>query len=286
MAGLASKFAQHAQALGGGPTLTLSASSPTLTEISLGQIEVDPNQPRKDLGDLVDLTASIRELGVIQPIIVSIIGYEKYRVLAGERRFTAAKLAGLAHIPAIVRSVEEHDRLALQLVENLHRKDLNPVEEALSYQQLISEFGLSHEKLGARLGKTQVSVTETLRILDLPQEILREFQDGSHLHGRISKSLLLQIARRSPSELPALWEAAKQGTLTVRAARTVNTKKAKKVAKAIGRTGGGAFRYPIALLQQKAQVTIEFAAARPRLEDIVDALEEALTIERARLSCK
>ena len=107
MARLSDKFSQHAQKIGGagasGPQI--AAERDILAELPLSQIEPDPDQPRQDLGDLTELAASIRELGVVQPILVSVAGFERYRVLAGERRFSAAKLAGLAKVPAIVRSV-------------------------------------------------------------------------------------------------------------------------------------------------------------------------------------
>ena len=158
------------------------------------QIEPDPDQPRRNLGDLSELAASIQELGVVQPIIVSVIAYERYRILAGERRYSAAKLAGLIRIPAIVRSVSEHRRLELQLVENLHRKDLDPFEEASSYQRLLDEFNLSHDELGRRLGKSQVSITESLRLLELPEAIRAEANQGGGEGRKVSKSLLLEIA--------------------------------------------------------------------------------------------
>ena len=193
---------------------------PILTELPLTQITPDPNQPRRDLGDLSGLTDSITEMGVVQPIIVTVTGYEAYRIVAGERRYTAARAAGLTTIPAIVRSVEEQERLALQLIENLHRKDLNPFEEAHSYQRLMDEFNFTQKDIAKRLGKTQGSVSEVVRLLDLPPIIQNEYgQSFTESGGRITKSLLLEIARVPAKEQTPLWEAAKRGELTVKQVR-------------------------------------------------------------------
>ncbi|MEI6432300.1 MAG: ParB/RepB/Spo0J family partition protein [bacterium] len=282
MAGLSEKFSQHAKGLGTASTaLAFAAPKAALTELLLTQIEPDPEQPRRDLGDLSELAASIREVGVIQPIIVTVVGYERYRILAGERRFSATRQAGLERIPALVRSVDEQRQLEIQLVENLHRKDLNPLEEALTYQRLLSEFRLTHEELGRRLGKTQVSVTETLKALDLPEQIQREILSPERIGREVSKSVLLEISRRPRSEQLRLWEEAKRGELTVRKIRASRAKSSKGKKKPL-RDGAG-FRYPITLKEQDAEVTINFAAPHARLESIVSALEEALAIERTRL---
>lgn len=285
MAGLNEKFSQHAKGLGTASTaLAFAAPKAALSELLLTQIEPDPEQPRRHLGDLSELAASIREVGVIQPIIVTVVGYERYRILAGERRFSATRQAGLDRIPAIVRSVDEQRQLEIQLVENLHRKDLNPLEEALTYRRLLSEFRLTHEELGRRLGKTQVSVTETLKALDLPEQIQKEALSSEGAGGGVSKSILLEIARRPRSEQLRLWEEAKQGGLTVRKIRTARKRPSKSANAKKGATRHGAgFRYPITLKEHDAQVTIDFSAPHARLENIVSALEEALAIEKARL---
>ena len=304
MAGLGEKFSQHARGLGGAApgsaavvgaisasTTTpflgepTSATRPILSEIALSKIEPDPNQPRRDLGDLSELAASIRELGLIQPIIVSIVGHERYRILAGERRFTAAGKAGLLTVPAIVRSVDEHYRQELQLVENLHRKDLNPFEEAKSYQRLIAEFNLTHEQLGKRLGKTQGSITEILQILNLPEHIQKEALESEGAGTRISKSLLQEIVRRPLGDQLRLWEAAKRGELTVRKIRAEREASPQQAGKMQRQSAGRQlpYRYPIALVNNNASVTIQFSTVRPRLEDVVAALEEALEMEKARL---
>jgi ParB family transcriptional regulator, chromosome partitioning protein len=250
----------------------------TLTELPLGQIEPDPHQPRKELGDLTELKASIGSVGFAQPIVVRIVGFERYQIIMGERRFTAAKELGLPRIPAIVRaSLEEHQRLELQLVENLHRKDLNPLEEAESFRRLLEEFDLTQEELGRRLGRSQVSISETLRLLKLPETILKEYRTSD----TVSKSLLLEIAKQPDVERQrTMWMDAKRGELTVKKARdqkAVNAAPSRsKVPKSM------AFRYPITT--DHAQIMLTFTEAKVDQEDIIEALEQALEQERARLT--
>ena len=207
MARLEEKMAAHAQRRVAIPLPESAAVvRDTLTELPLSQIEPDPDQPRKDLGDLTELKASIQSVGLAQPIVVRVIGYERYQLLMGERRYTAAKELGLPKIAAIVRaSLEEHQRLELQIVENLHRKDLNPLEEAASYRRLRDEFGLSQEELGRRLGKSQNSVSESLKLLSLPTRVQEEYRTSD----TVSKSLLLEIAKQpTPEAQIKMWEAA------------------------------------------------------------------------------
>ncbi len=260
------------------PTLEfnpLSQPRATLTELPLEQIERDPTQPRQDLGDLTDLKASIASVGLVQPIIVTILGYEQYRLVAGERRYTAVKELNLPKISAIVRTIEEHQRLEVQIVENLHRKDLNPFEEAQSYQRLMDEFGLNQEAVGKRLGKSQGSISELLRLLDLPPVIREEYRTSD----KISKSLLLEIARRPQTEQLALWKEAREGQLSVRKAR------GKKSPEEKARPESPApmhFRYPIQT--EEAVVTVVFERPRATPKEIIAALEEALVVEKARLN--
>jgi ParB family chromosome partitioning protein len=192
----------------------------TFSYLPLGDIAPDPGQPRKDLGDLEGLKASIAAHGILQPLVVSPdpAGGEGYLLIAGERRYSAAKDLGMDTAPALVRTAEEHQRLELQLIENLHRKDLNPVEEAQSYRRLIEEFGLTQEQVAQQVGKSRPVINETLRILDLPRLVLEECRTSD----TAPKSVLLEIAKReSPEEQLALWDQARRGELTVKKARAV-----------------------------------------------------------------
>lgn len=160
--------------------------------VSPERIERDPDQPRKDLGDLEGLRASIKSEGILQPLIVAPLDEIRFRLVAGERRLTAARQLGLGEVPILVRGVEEQQRLVLQIVENLHRKDLSPLEEADGVNRLMEESGLSQREVAARLGKSLTYVNELLRILDLPTEVLEGVRTSEH---PITKSVLLEIAK-------------------------------------------------------------------------------------------
>ena len=148
-------------------------------EIPLSRIEGNPFQPRQRLDDaeLERLAASIRDHGVLAPILVSET-LDGYRLVAGERRVRAARLAGLERIPAVVRQVAERDLLELALVENLQREDLDPIEEAHAYRQLIDDFGFTQQQLAERVTRARSSVANTLRLLDLPEAIQEMIIDG------------------------------------------------------------------------------------------------------------
>ena len=145
-------------------------------EVPITLIGTNPHQPRKgfDQDRLVELAASIQEHGIIQPLVLSTQGSgedQKYALIAGERRLRAAQLAGLKTVPAVLREANGQDHLLLALIENVQRADLNPLETATAYQSLAVEFNLSHEDIGKQVGKSRTSVTNILRLLDLPDVI-------------------------------------------------------------------------------------------------------------------
>jgi ParB family chromosome partitioning protein len=156
-------------------------------EIPLDRIRANPRQPRLRLDDaaLQTLAASIREHGVIQPVLVTEV-IDGFQLVAGERRVRAARAAGLERIPAVVRQLADRDQLELALVENLQREDLDPVESARAYRQLIDEFGFSQEDLASRVGRARSTVTNTLRLLDLHPAVQGAVAEGtiSEGHGR------------------------------------------------------------------------------------------------------
>src|SRR5258705_11421130 len=161
--------------LGRGLGALLSATpgeEDSLVEVAIDQIKPNPNQPRKSFesSSLDELTASIRSSGLIQPVVVRRLG-SGYQLIAGERRWRAARQAGLERVPAIVREATDVESLELALVENLLRADLNPLEEADAYQKLVAEFGWTQEALGERVGRDRSSVANTLRLLKLPAVI-------------------------------------------------------------------------------------------------------------------
>lgn len=248
-----------------------------LSEISISQISPDPDQPRKNLGDLSDLKASIQKVGILQPLLVTIISEDRYRLVAGERRYTAAKELGLTKIPAIVRTLEEQQLLEIQIIENVQRKDLSPVEEAQSYKRLMDEFGLTQEQVGERVGKSKSTINEVLRLLTLSDELLEEVRTSEH-----SKSLLLEIAKQPSGVQEALWQQAKRGELTVKKVRA--TKQPREVKQLGVAKQEGHFRYPIEF--DGLKIIMNFPEWKVTQEEIIDALEKALNIEKARLKSK
>lgn len=159
-----------------------------LLELRLDAIVANPHQPRHtfDEAGIAELATSIGELGILQPLLVRDLGGGTYELIAGERRLRAAHAAGLDTVPAIVVETDERGSLERAIVENIHRADLNPIEEAAAYRQLIAEAGLTQEELGDRLGKNRVTITNALRLLDLPTALQRLLIEGklSAGHGR------------------------------------------------------------------------------------------------------
>jgi ParB family chromosome partitioning protein len=162
-------------------------------EIAVHAITPNPRQPREvfDEDRLRELSASIREVGLLQPIVVRAIGGGKYELIMGERRWRASQLAGLEQIPAIVRSTQDDELLRDALIENLQREQLNPLEEAAAYQQLLDDFGATHEQLAQRIGRSRPHISNTLRLLNLPPEVQRRVAAGvlSAGHARALLSL-------------------------------------------------------------------------------------------------
>ncbi|WP_336070166.1 ParB/RepB/Spo0J family partition protein [Mesoflavibacter sp. CH_XMU1404-2] len=159
-----------------------------IVELELDQIEMNPFQPRTNFNEesLRELASSIRELGVIQPITVRKLGFEKYQLVSGERRFRASKLVGLETVPAYIRIANDQESLEMALVENIQRQDLDPIEIALSYQRLIDEINLTQEQMSERVGKKRSTIANYLRLLKLDPIIQTGMRDGflSMGHGR------------------------------------------------------------------------------------------------------
>ncbi len=155
------------------PEAAKSQSADRVINISVNDLTPNPYQPRiqMDEDSLEELSASIKEKGVVQPIIVRSMGTDKYEIIAGERRFRACKMAGLPEVPAIVKEVSDADAVAIAIMENIQREDLNAVELARAYNSLMNEFNLTQEQLAVTVGKSRPSVANTMRLLQLPQEI-------------------------------------------------------------------------------------------------------------------
>jgi ParB family chromosome partitioning protein len=180
-----------------------------LAEIPVSAIEPNPAQPRSHFDEemLASLAASIREVGVLQPILVRPLENGRYQLVAGERRWRAAKRVGLPTVPALIRTVPDESSLEHALVENLHRQDLNPLEEAAAYQQLVEGFGLTHDEVAARVGRSRAAVSNTLRLFQLPPAIQRMVMDGAisagharALLGTPDRAFQESLARRAVNE--------------------------------------------------------------------------------------
>lgn len=162
------------------PSEFVSGEQDHFRELPLSSIEPNRYQPREHFDEtaLLSLSESIRELGVLQPVLVRPSEADRFELIAGERRWRAARKAGLTTIPAIVRTIGDDASLEQALVENLHRADLSPLEEAAAYQQLMEDFGLTQEQVAARVGKSRPAVANTLRLMQLPASVQRYVADG------------------------------------------------------------------------------------------------------------
>lgn len=149
-------------------------------EIPLDAVDANPRQPRARFDDqaIADLANSIRDRGVLQPILVRTLGQDRYELIAGERRLRASRLAGLDRIPALVKEANDSESLVLAIVENVLRADLTALEEARAYQSLMAEFSLTQDEVARRVGKSRPAVTNTLRLLQLPAEAQRDLEEG------------------------------------------------------------------------------------------------------------
>lgn len=180
-------------------------------EISL--VSPNPYQPRHDVAgpEFDDLVTSVRRHGILQPVVARPVD-GRYQIIAGERRFRAAQAAGLASIPAVVREVSDREALEVALIENLRREDLNPIERARAYTRLAEEFGLTQEQMAEAIGGSRSSIANTVRLLDLPQEVQQAIDQGrlTEGHGRA----LLAVPDRS--RLLELWQHVERRSMSVR----------------------------------------------------------------------
>jgi ParB family chromosome partitioning protein len=198
-------------AAGDSPGALVAVPGATFAEVPLDQIRPNRRQPRTvfDEEDMAELVHSVREIGVLQPVVLRLAedGESKYELVMGERRWRASRQAGLEAVPAIIRSTADDDLLRDALLENLHRSQLNPLEEAAAYQQLLDDFGCSHEELAGRIGRSRPQISNTLRLMNLPPLVQRRLAAGvlSAGHARALLSLgdaaeMERVAQRIVSE--------------------------------------------------------------------------------------
>lgn len=177
-----------------------------LTEVPIRSIQPNPHQPRSTFDEttLRELADSIREHGLIQPLIVVRAGEDRYTLIAGERRWRASQIAELDSVPVVIKDAAPQQMLELALIENVQRADLNPLEEALAYKQLSEEFGLTQEQVAQRVGKSRVAIANTLRLLKLPETIKARLADGLVTEGHARALLMLSdstVQQRTLSQI-------------------------------------------------------------------------------------
>jgi ParB family transcriptional regulator, chromosome partitioning protein len=245
--------------------LAASAGSPIGRLVAIDQIDPNPNQPRQVMGDLSELMASIAEKGILEPLVVRQRG-ERFQIVAGERRYQAAIQVGLRELPVVIRDVDDAEMLELALIENLQRKDLTPFEESEALQSLAERCGYTHEDLARRLGKSRSSVTESLTLNAMPDEV----RNLCRLADISSKSLLLQVVRQeAPEKMVALVEKiASQGGATRQQIREATAKPKP------GRPKHYVFAYrpPTKAFNLK----LSFTKSRASRDEIIEALEAIL----------
>jgi ParB family chromosome partitioning protein len=249
-----------------------------LAELAPDEIVPNPQQPRTDFrpAELEELVVSIREVGVLQPIVVrpragAGMGEPKYELIMGERRLRASKLAGLDRIPAVVRDTDDDAMLRDSLLENLHRAELNPLEEASAYLQLLEDFGITQDQLAARIGRSRPQITNTIRLLRLPEPIQRRVAAGvlSAGHARAILSLsdtvaMERLATKIVNEELSVRAAEAVAAKSSPSKRTVTPLKAGKRQDQLGELAGRLgdrldTRVRIALGASRGTITIDFA---------------------------
>ncbi len=187
------------------PSETVRSNDSVLRDVPLSLIKPNQYQPRKEFDEeaLSSLVDSIKAVGVLQPVLLRELGESEYELIAGERRCRAARRAGLQSIPALVQSIDDLASLERALVENLHREDLNPLDEAAAYQQLIDDFKMTHERVAQRVGKSRTAISNALRLFQLPTSILRYVREGLLTAGH-ARALLMTPDRSLQERLAKL----------------------------------------------------------------------------------
>lgn len=255
-------------------------------EVPINQISPNPRQPRTvfDESALNELIASIKSIGILQPPVVRKVAENKYELVMGERRFRAAKAAGLTSIPVIIRQTPDNELLRDALIENIHRSNLNPLEEGAAYSQLLSDFGCTHDELALKLGRSRPLISNTIRLLNLPDAVQRKVASGVISAGHARALLGLTDA----AEIEKLASRIVAEGLSVRSTEEIiaTMKPTSKIAKKLGVKGvSGAGLAAAELLsgyldtrvsvesgKAKGKIVIEFAGNED-LQRIVDLIE-------------
>jgi ParB family chromosome partitioning protein len=257
-------------------------------ELPAETISANPRQPRTvfDEDAMGELVESIQEVGLLQPVVVRPLGSGRFELVMGERRWRAAQAAGLATIPAIVRETKDHDLLRDALLENLHRAELNPLEEAAAYSQLLEDFGCTQDELSSRIKRSRPQISNTMRLLRLPPSVQRRVAAGVLSAGharallavddpahqeRLAQRIVAEgLSVRTIEELVAVGEAGSNGRKPRRPGRTVVAPQAEQVATRL--SDHLDTRVRVDLGRARGKITIEFASAED-LERIADLIE-------------
>jgi ParB family chromosome partitioning protein len=236
--------------------------------VPIEDIEPNPRQPRQSLGDLSELTASVREKGILEPLLVRKVA-GRFQIIAGERRYRAAVEAGLVEVPCVVHEASDAEMMELALVENLQRKDLTPFEEADGLEVLAEKYGYTHEMMAEKLGKSRSSITEALSLTSMPESV-RQLCRLADIH---SKSTLLQVVRQgSESKMADLVERLRQQGPTRAEARRLS--RSPRIHKGRGRPRHFVFKY-----HPKGEgfaMSLQFKKPQVEREEIIRTLEEIL----------
>lgn len=269
------------------PAGTADLVDSAFQDLPISAIFPNPRQPRTAFDEeaMAALTASVRELGVLQPVLVRAVGEGAYELIAGERRWRAAKRAGLPLIPAIIRTADDTSSLEQALVENLQREDLNPLDEAAAYQQLLEDFHLTHDELASRMGKSRAAISNTLRLFQLPPSVQRLVSEGKLTAGHARG--LLTCPDRGFQE--ALAKRAVAEGLSVRAVEEEARRHNQRSASSAAPAGTGRRLRPPGLLELEerlsdhldTRVRVEMSANRGKVVVDFADLEDLERIYRA-----
>jgi len=233
--------------------------------IDLRRIQPNPHQPRKEFGDLSEMVASVKEKGILEPILVR--SHEgRYEIIAGDRRYQAAKLAGLQRIPCIEVDVDERGMLEISLIENLQRRDLTPFEESAAIQRLSDQFRYTHEEIAKKLGKSRTVITETLSLNRMPEEI----QERCRQADISSKSMLLQIVRQPTTQ-------AMHRLIDKIAGEGITREEARSFQKPPGTGRRRRFTYRFAPEGADYQFTVRFKRPEVERRELIEAVRQVLS---------
>ena len=250
--------------------LAASSGAPIGRMIPIEQLDPNPDQPRQVMGDLSELMASIAEKGIIEPLIVR-QQRGRFQIIAGERRYQAAVQVGIQEVPVIIRDVDEGELIEIALIENIQRKDLTPFEEAEALHSLAERFDYTHEQLARKLGKSRTSITESLTLNAMPEQVKRLCR----LADISSKSILLQVVRQPDPE--RMVELVDQITKT-----GMTRAEARRVASRPTTTRAKPFAYKYVPPSKAYSLRLSFRKSRVSRSDLIKAVEEILAELRDR----